>query len=76
MALHDEHLAIKQAAPTFARGEGVSSARFERLEDKVSELVEKLDYLSHHMEHELAAVSDHNKVRGLGVVVMTAAAVS
>ena len=76
MALHDEHLAIKHAAPTFARGEGVSSARFERLEDKVSELVEKLDYLSHHMEHELAAVSDHNKVRGLGVVVMTAAAVS
>ena len=54
----------------------MSSARFERLEDKVSELVEKLDYLSHHMEHELAAVSDHNKVRGLGVVVMTAAAVS
>lgn len=62
LARHDEHLAVQAAAAPFARGSGVSAARFERLEDKVSELVAKLDYLSHHVEHELAAVGDHNKV--------------
>jgi hypothetical protein len=64
LALHDEHLLAAQAAAPFARGDGVSELRFERLEDKVSELVEKLEFLSHHVEHELAAVGDHNKVGG------------
>jgi mannose-binding lectin 2 len=40
----------------------VGEARFKRLEDKVSELLEKLDFLQHHLEHELASVEDHNKV--------------
>jgi mannose-binding lectin 2 len=40
----------------------VGEERFQRLENKVSELLEKLDFLQHHVEHELAAVEDHNKI--------------
>ena len=39
-----------------------------RLEDKVSELLEKLDFLQHQLEHQLAAVDDHTKVRTAGAV--------
>ena len=61
-AAHDQHLDLTESLPAFGRGQGVSEERFARLEDKVSELIEKMEYLQHHMEHELAAVEDHNKV--------------
>jgi hypothetical protein len=50
------------ANPEQNPGSMESEERFTRLENKVSELLEKLDFLQHHLEHELAAVEDHNKV--------------
>lgn len=36
--------------------------RFERLEDKVSEMQTTIDFLHHKLEHELAAIEDHMKI--------------
>jgi mannose-binding lectin 2 len=59
---HEHALAVKAATPAFARGYGMSEERFERLEDTVATLLDKLEFLEHHLEHELAAVDDHTKV--------------
>lgn len=59
---HETFLDETDNAPAFERGLGFNKERFERLEDVVSEMKEKLDYLHHHFEHELAAVEDHMKV--------------
>jgi mannose-binding lectin 2 len=62
IARHETFLEQTDAAPAFERGLGFNKERFERLEDKVSELQEKLDFLHHKMEHELASIEDHIKV--------------
>jgi mannose-binding lectin 2 len=59
---HEHALAVQAATPAFSRGQGVTEERFERLEDMVATLLDKLEFLEHHVEHELAAVDDHTKV--------------
>lgn len=60
--LHDAHELQLLRTPKFEGGTGINEKRFELLEAAVNNLLTKLDYMEHHMEHELMAVEDHMKV--------------
>lgn len=59
---HDHYIEQIALKPAFERGLGFNMERFERLEDKVSEMQETIDYLHHKLEHELASIEDHIKI--------------
>mmetsp|Transcript_44888 Transcript_44888/g.122979 ORF Transcript_44888/g.122979 Transcript_44888/m.122979 type:complete len:207 (-) Transcript_44888:860-1480(-) len=59
---HEQSEALVLSTPSFEKGDGISQERFERIEDTMSKILDKLEYLEHHTEHELMAVEDHIKV--------------
>jgi lectin, mannose-binding 2 len=59
---HEQYIEQIALKPAFERGLGFNMERFERMEDKISELQETIDFLHHKLEHELAAIEDHMKI--------------
>lgn len=57
--IHNEVESEIGSVPYFPAGEGVSEERFENIETTLDSLLAKIDYLEHHLEHELVAVDDH-----------------
>ncbi|KAJ8603710.1 hypothetical protein CTAYLR_000197 [Chrysophaeum taylorii] len=57
--VHNEVESEMISEPNFAPGEGVSPARFERIEAQIDQLIGRLEHLQHHLEHEMVAVDDH-----------------